>query len=258
MKAFIPYQRLRASAAIIGILCVCLGGTPATADDRPWYVTGLASVVFPQNADFNSPQALGTGQRIDLRGDITFNVGGGAGIAAGRVWNDFRIEGEGLWLKAGLDDVEVSRHMGSPVTSEQEARLERVLDVSGNMSVWTGMVNVHYDVPTGKALRPYVGAGAGTAHAFMNKKASIGNTLRDGTTVEFATDDKDEDRWGFCWQARAGVGFSLSESLTVQLGYRFVHLPSLKFHLFEDLVENPTIVTIKPLHAVDLGLRLNF
>ena len=41
-------------------------------------------------------------------------------------------------------------------------------------------------------------------------------------------------------------------------GCRFVHAPSLKFRLSENLVENPTTVKVKPLHSFDPGPRLNF
>ena len=256
------FTRTRARASVVfmlGILGTCLAAVSASAqENRPWYVTGHAGVALVQNADFDSPQALGTGQSVNIRGDITFGTAWGAGLGAGRTFGDFRVEGEGLWRRAGLGDVEISHQMGNPVAGDLEARLERALDVSGNMDLWMGMLNVYYDLPAAKAFRPYVGAGAGTVHAFMHKKASIGNRLRDGRVVEFVTDDKDEDRWGFCWQAQAGVGFGLSESLTVQLGYRFVHVPSLNFRLFENLVENPTTVKVKPLHSFDLGLRLNF
>ena len=260
MKAVTACTPGRAAVAfMLGFLGICLATISASADEsRPWYVAGHGSIAFAQNADFDFPQSLGTGQRIDIRGDITFNTGWGAGLAAGRAFGDFRVEGEGLWRRAGLGDVEISHHMGDPVAGPQETRLERALGVSGNMDLWMGMLNVYYDIPAAKTFRPYAGAGAGTVHAFMHKKASIGNRLRDGAVVEFITDDKDENRWGFCWQAQAGVGVGLSESLTVQLGYRFVHAPSLKFHLFENLVENPTTVKVKFLHSFDLGVRLNF
>ena len=260
MKAPTVRTHFRASVVFaLGILGICIAAASASAqENRPWYVAGHAGAALAQNADFDSPQALGTGQSVDIRGDITFNTAWGAGFAAGRSFGDFRVEGEGLWRRAGLRDVEISHQMGSPVAGAQETRLESALDVSGNMDLWMGMLNIYYDVPAAKAFRPYLGAGAGTVHAFMNKKASIGNRLRDGRVVEFATDDRDEDRWGFCWQAQAGAGFGLSESLTVQLGYRFVHAPSLKFRLFENLVESPTTVKVKPLHSFDLGLRLNF
>lgn len=47
--------------------------------------------------------------------------------------------------------------------------------------------------------------------------------------------------------------------MTIQgKGCRFVHAPSLKFRLFENLAENPATVKVKHLHSFDLGLRLNF
>ena len=246
---------------LVAVACVCATVDESFADERgkrSWYLAGHASLAFAQKAGFDYPQTLGTGTRVDILGGVTFNTGWGGGLAAGRSWNDFRVEGEALWRRAGLKDVEITHHKGNPVASALEDRLERSLDVSGNMDIWAGMLNIHYDIPTGKALRPYVGAGLGSVHAFMHKTAILTGDLGDGENISFATDDKDEDRWGFCYQIQAGIGFDLTDYLSVQVGYRFIHLPSLKFHLFEDIVEKPSIISTKPFHSVDLGLRWNF
>ncbi len=69
-----------------------------------------------------------------------------------------------------------------------------------DMSVSTVLGNLYFDIPTDTALTPYVGAGVGYGW----------------TSVE---DGKDKD--GVAYGLMAGVGVDLTDSLAVDVGYRF-------------------------------------
>ena len=183
------------------------------------------------------------------------------------------------WRRISIDHItNIGTDKPAPEALLAVARnaIMRNLEFSGKLEHLTGMVNAYWDVPTGTRLRPYVGGGLGTVHAVMHKSArnltptppsvleqftpEVQAKIREQGGILLA-DDSDQDRWGFCWQVGAGIGFDLTESLTVRAGYRFVHVPNLDFSLFEGQrlsTDLPITVTVKPLHIVDVGLRLRF
>ena len=269
---------LYGACGMLVLAAVLLAAAPASAQDggeRPWYLEAHGSVAFGQSAGIKLPQTSRTRQEsgtIDVTGDVTFNTGWGGGLAAGRVWKDFRIEGEGLWRRTGIDHLEIDRHTDDPTLMLIEDSIRRNLNLTGSMSVLAALANVYWDVPTGMRFRPYVGAGAGAVRAAMRKNARVelpdaqvallpadARTRLDGNVITY--NDKDENRWGFCWQAAGGVAFDLTESLAVRAGYRFIHVPSLDFSLFQRqrlASQLPGTVTVRSMHSVDLGLRWRF
>jgi opacity protein-like surface antigen len=70
----------------------------------------------------------------------------------------------------------------------------------GDMSVTTVLGNLYFDVPTGTAFTPYLGAGAGYGWA------SIDNA-------------KDKD--GLAYALMAGVGVDITDNVALDVGYRF-------------------------------------
>lgn len=247
-------------------------------DDRPWYLEAHGSVAFTQSADLRAPGIpVPNVGNVDVLGKTTFHTGWGGGVAAGRAFDDFRVEAEVSWRRVGIDHIENIRSEPATAASTQFAqRLARSIDITGRLDHLTGMVNAYWDVPTGTRFRPYIGGGLGTVHAVMHKNArrltrpsaedlarlspEARQSLEDqgGTPV---VDDKDQDRWGFAWQAAAGVGFDLTDFLAVRAGYRFLHVPNLDFSLFEGQrtsTSSPVTITAKPVHSIDFGLRVRF
>ena len=250
-------------------------------DDKPWYLEAHGDVHFTQSADLVIPDvAIMQLGPTDFRGKVTFQKAGwGGGLAAGRAFNDFRVEAEVSWRRISIDhitNIGTDKPAPEPLLAVARNAIMRNLEFSGKLEHLTGMVNAYWDVPTGTRLRPYIGGGLGTVHAVMHKSArnltptppevleqftpEVQAKIREQGGILLA-DDSDQDRWGFCWQAAAGIGFDLTESLTVRAGYRFVHVPNLDFSLFEGQrlsTDLPITVTVKSLHIVDMGLRLRF
>ncbi len=128
-------------------------------------------------------------------------------------------ENMGLYLRAdvgwsflewagGDDDSALAVGGGVGYRFNDNIRADVRLDYAGeykvapgaDMSVSTVLGNLYFDIPTGTALTPYVGAGVGYGWA------NIDNA-------------KDED--GLAYGLMAGVGVDLTESVTVDVGYRF-------------------------------------
>lgn len=98
-----------------------------------------------------------------------------------------------------------------------DARLEWSGDYAvgygADMSTTTALGNLYFDIPTSTILTPYVGAGAGWGWA----------------SVEDGPDDN-----GFTYSLMAGASINLSESVDLDLGYRFMDItvdgPNIQDH----------------------------
>jgi opacity protein-like surface antigen len=70
----------------------------------------------------------------------------------------------------------------------------------GKMSTVSALANVYLDIPTGSALTPYVGGGAGMSWV-----------------------DRGENDSAFAFDLTGGLAIDLSESFTLDFGYRYVN-----------------------------------
>jgi opacity protein-like surface antigen len=102
-------------------------------------------------------------------------------------------------------------------------------DSFGELRTYAGFVNAYFDFNLGRMtnassdsflnkLTPFVGAGAGYAQVELRKMgiSASGVILKD-------TDEQ------FAYQLSAGLGFSLFERTTAEIGYRYMSVPDLKF-----------------------------
>ena len=138
-------------------------------------------------ADMDAPVTDGAIEGWYLRGDLgwsflewsarddnEFVVGGGVGYRmTENLRTDLRVDWAGYYdLTAGAND----------------------------MTLTTALGNLYFDVPTGTAFTPYVGAGAGYG---------------------WGTVDGGKDKDGFAYALMAGAAVNLSDQVTLDAGYRF-------------------------------------
>ena len=107
-------------------------------------------------------------------------------------------------------------------------------------NVQTLQANMYYDIETGTALRPFVGGGLGMSFIYADYKRENSPSYSDSTT-------------GFAWNAGAGVGYDINESVTVDLAYRFAG-----FGYAEAKTQSRTTKNYMTANEFILGLRLNF
>ncbi len=117
-------------------------------------------------------------------------------------------------------------------------RLATIKDSDGKDSV-TSMdliASVYYDVDTGSEITPYIGVGGGVSNV----------------TVKQADDPKSVLALAF--QAAAGIGYAITEDLTLTLGYR------LTGAMDADFPKDKGGETLKMAlgHNVELGIRYSF
>jgi opacity protein-like surface antigen len=95
------------------------------------------------------------------------------------------------------------------------------------------MANVALDMATGTIVEPYVLAGIGAANV----------------TLESDDLDVDEDDTVFAYQAGAGLGSALTETITLFTGYRFFATTDPEFEGVEAEYHS---------HNVEAGVRVEF
>jgi opacity protein-like surface antigen len=112
------------------------------------------------------------------------------------------------------------------------------------------MLNLYYDFPIANSrFKPYVGAGVGTYSTRI--KNLTNDTLQSfGLVVE-----NEQSNNVFAYQLRAGLGYQVSDSVDVFLGYRYFHGNTITF-------SDTIFGTLKPngakLHNIEAGLRFLF
>lgn len=161
----------------------------AWAQEPGWYADLAGSYVILQDADLVDGRLPGS--RGELGADDGFGVTGALGYRYG---NGVRAELELGYRENDLDSVALGA-FGTALTGP----------VGGDVSALSGMVNVLYDYRVNGGVVPYVGGGIGAADVSVDSAALA---VDEGDTV-------------FAYQFMGGLGYPLTERLSVRLGYRF-------------------------------------
>jgi opacity protein-like surface antigen len=112
---------------------------------------------------------------------------------------------------------------------------------SGNLTSDSLLLNLYGVYHGDRFWSPYIGAGAGAARVASSLKVT-GQRLSDGSDIVFA------------YQAGAGIDFSLTNALSLDLGYRFFDTLSPKL----SGVNGRKLTLDYSSHSVVLGLRWGF
>jgi outer membrane protein OmpA-like peptidoglycan-associated protein len=112
---------------------------------------------------------------------------------------------------------------------------------AGDITSWSGMVNVYYDLKTGTPFTPYFGAGIGAARASLEASPVGGSRV-------------DESDTAFAYQLIAGVGYRLNENASVFTDYRYFATTGLGLSTQSGTAVDADYNN----HTVMIGLRYNF
>ena len=173
-----------------------LASLPADAQsERRLYVGAFGGLNFLMEADVEVGGAT--------VGSAEFDSGYAAGGIVGyRFLDDFRAELELSYRSNDIDTLFTA-------------------PARGDATNLAAMVNGYYDFPDiasrwSTTIRPYLGGGIGAAQVAWNDVA-IG-----------ATPVTDDDEVIFAFQAGAGVGFGITDSITLSIDYRFFATPNVE------------------------------
>jgi outer membrane protein OmpA-like peptidoglycan-associated protein len=145
------------------------------------------------------------------------------GLGGGANWaRDAEFEGGGINTEAEYDTGwagigAIGYGFGNGLRLELELgyrtndidSVQGVTGASGDTSVWSGMVNALYDIPTGWVVNPYIGVGAGYARVKVDG-AAISPTV--------SIDDSDGV---FAYQGIVGASYGITPNLKLALDYRY-------------------------------------
>lgn len=173
--------------------------TAAQAQDYDWYIGAGLGINLMNDADVSADGRLGTTTYSDrgigsTEGDLGWAIVGQVGMP---VTNWFRVEAELGYRGNGI-----------------ERNNAGVMD--GDLGILSYMANAYVDIPTGSALTPYVGVGAGGATIWADANAGAFGSIDDADTV-------------FAYQFIAGVGYRLSREVSIKADYRYFATTEAEF-----------------------------
>jgi opacity protein-like surface antigen len=155
-----------------------------------------------------------------LRGDIAYRANGlsdaawnGVAISDPGVGSAFAMGG-GVGLKRGWMRFDVTADYAFP--APLRGNVPGVAVFGGSIDSVVVLANVYADLGTWHAFTPYVGAGLGAATVRTSGVANTFPQPTDGIT--------NGQQWNVAWALMAGIGYNVTPSVLVDLGYRYVHL----------------------------------
>lgn len=230
---------LRIATGLILGLSIGIVSNQASARSG-FYLAGTAGLTFPEDLK-------ATGDLDGLLGDVDVDGELDRGYAffgaLGYSFDFVRIEIEGGYRHNDADSI---------------STFGQTVNVDGDVEILSGMVNAYAELPlTGFSLppvvqgfRPYVGGGIGVA------RASINDLSAEGLGIE------DEDATIFGYQVMAGVGYDVTDYLTVTAGYRYFGTPDYETTFEEEVLGIPLEAELDvdgaSIHSAEIGLRLTF
>jgi opacity protein-like surface antigen len=162
-------------------------------DENNWYLSIHGGFKFGEDWD---DEIDDEDINIDIEADDGWRVGAAIGYSFSSILS---IEGEISYLNQDFDHADCD---GCQFPD---------FDLDGDVSIWTGMVNLIAGFPVGNFFRPYVGGGIGFAHVSLN----------DLEIDDFDLDDSDTS---FAAQAFAGIDFMLTDNMALGGRYRVLHI----------------------------------
>ena len=267
--------------AAVSAACLLLGGAAAAQEaGTDWYVGANVPLMFIDDTDtvtattFEVQGAVTLDSTVKTEHDTGFKIGG----VFGRHFDSgLRVEGELFFARAKVSKL---LHTGislsglpQPLDLEVPADLEVPVPVSGSVDQLGAMANVWYDIDIGDAWTPYVGGGLGFIRVDQSDLSFDTDALKDALTplaqgnqalgaalrgledVEVPTASATDT--AFAWQLGAGVGYALSDTATLQLGYRLQAVDGLEFSGRNAMVSTMAETDLR-VHFIEIGIRHRF
>lgn len=208
-----------------------------------WYLRGYIGISNQRVDELDSPAFTPAVTVLDKGFDAGGFFGGGIGYEYNH-WLRFDVTGEYRAATAfdGLDSYPGGAN-----------------DYEGKKSEWLFLANAYVDLGTWRGITPYVGAGIGASRNTISDFTDV-NIVVPGGAIGYSTENS---KWNFAWALHAGVGYEVTENLTLDLAYRYVDLGDAETN---DLVAytgaNPVYNPIEfhdiTSHDVMFGLRYRF
>ena len=273
---------LRWIAAAALAACLASGGASAAqAQEGGWYIGANLPLMFIDDTDSIStgsfqqtqlgPQgpvqhAVGYSATVRTEHDTGFKLGGvlGRHLEAG-----LRVEGEIFFARA-----KVSKLTHSSITVPSLSftlQDELAIPVSGSADQLGALVNVWYDFDTGDNWTPYIGGGIGFIRVdrgdLQYNTGAVAEAVADalaqqagappGSVPPIDVPALSGSDTALAYQIGAGVGYALSDTATLQIGYRLQMVDGLSFSGANDVAMVGSETDLR-IHFLEVGIRQQF
>ena len=209
-------------------------------DDEGFYISAAYSAALPGERDVLDPLntvSVGTGF-----GFLGGQFGVGYAIAG------FRPEVSMGYRTASVDSITLKKFQGQTTDAALKAinvlLASEAAKISGSVSSIDVAAGVYYDIDTGSEIAPYIGVGGGMSQVTVKAEQALQPQLV-----------IDDSLWALSFLGAAGIGYAVTEDLTIALGYRLIATLEGNLSKYER-TKRKTGMTLN--HTVELGLRYSF
>ncbi|MCK9275606.1 MAG: outer membrane beta-barrel protein [Syntrophales bacterium] len=179
------------------------------------YITPQIAISMLEDATLSEPG-------VAFTVDAEFDTGYGVGLAAGYDFGAYRVEGE---IDYKAHDIESFSALGVGISG------------TGEISALSVFVNGYIDFENNTVFTPYLGAGIGFSTIDVDNAQAGGIVMGS------------EDDTVFAYQLMAGFSYAFTESMALDLSYRYFATSDPEFGITEAEYAS---------HNVYLGLRFGF
>ena len=287
-------QRIFVATAVLAVFLLPVFTPDARASEPRWYVGLSVPVMFLDNSDsVTSGTTFGREYSADATNEFSagFKVSGMLGREFG---NGFRLQVEGFFARAEVN--ELSYTGVTTQTPQGPLSLQGTeIPVSGPADQMGAMVNVWYDFNEGSRWRPFIGGGLGFVvvdwggvdyqqgaleQSVANQLALLGArqqlqlppgvplpqaardaALRGAQLPQGAVPDLSDTDTVFAFKVGGGLGYELTNHITLQVSYRFFKTNQLEFKGRSSLanyVNTVSATTDLQGHLFEVGARYRF
>ena len=174
----------------------------------------------------------------------------GAGV--GYNWNS--------WLRFDVTaEYRAKSHISALIASQPGGAGPVAVDqYDGNLSSWVVLANAFVDLGTWDCWTPFVGAGIGGAYNTISNFTDVTpNVDAFGATGSSFGIGRGTSTWNLAWALYAGVSYSVTKNLNIDLTYRYLNYGSAKETVDCNGGTGCNDFTFKNLHSNDimLGMR---
>lgn len=257
--------------------CLAFGGaTAAQAEEGSWYIGANMPLMFIDDSEATStttvqqmpPQPpLSIGATVTSEHDTGYKFGGVLGY---HLDSNIRIEGELFLARAEIAQI-TNTEIALPVPFSDVPIADVPLNPTGTAEQFGAMLNIWYDFETDSDWTPYIGAGLGLiridqgdlgykegelVQAVFAGLAQANIPLPGGGMLPPIPKPSATDS-AFAYQIGAGVGYALSDSTTLHIGYRLQALSGLEFTGMNQAASVRAETDLR-VHFLEIGIRYRF
>jgi len=207
---------MKKNLLIISVCVLAIFFSSSAYSAEGLYVSGNIGFAMLSDSDVTDPDS----GPFTMEYDTGFALGG----ALGYDFNRFRVEGEISYQTNDIDKLSATR--GS-------------VTASGDVSSLAFLINGYFDFVNDSAFTPYISAGIGYAKIDLNDFNSAGS----------GESDYSDDDSVFAYQVGLGVGYAVTEKVTIDVKYRYFATEDPEFDTTTAEVAS---------HNFLFGVRFNF